>query len=413
MNPTRTRLPPPVLIAGAGIGGVSAALALAARGFDVELVEQRAEPTNSGTGLSLTANSIRLLQGLGLGAVLGAIGHSAVAVEWRNGQSGRRVAFARSHGLHETLFGAPALAVHRGDLNTVLLEAAAAQPRIRLHAGDGVRSVEEDADGVTFVTASGKRLTGMAAIGADGIHSRVRQALLGSSVPRYAGEIAWRAVVPTADLPASERLDRFVFWLGADRHVLAYPIGGPDAPFINIAAFLKVSDPPEASWTREGDLEEMRGAYTGWDPRLGRLLASVDRCFVLSLHEHELPRTWSRGRVALLGDACHAMLPHAGQGAGMSIEDAVVLAEALAREPRDIPAALTAYSVARADRVARVMTTVRELGAQYRIANPLRRAAFHTVLNVLTRLRPDLVQRRLAWIYGYDAAAVFRNAPAI
>lgn len=410
MEPRHSLRSGPVLIAGAGIGGLTAALALEARGFDVEVIEQRAEPVNTGTGLSLTANSTRLLRGLGLGEGLSAIGHDAVAVEWRAGRSGRRVAFASMRGLHQQLFGAPALAVHRGDLHALLLQAAARRPRIVLHTGDGVRSVEEDADGVTVVTAAGRRHRGMAAIGADGIHSRVRAALVGEPGPRHAGEIAWRAVVPASRLRPEERLDRFVFWLGPDRHVLAYPIGGPAGDWINIAAFMKVADPPEASWTQVGKVDEMRAAYAGWEPRLERLLNAVTGCHLLSLHEHELPATWSRGRVTLLGDACHAMLPHAGQGAGVSIEDAVVLADALARQPADVPAALAAYSEARRERVARVMTTVRELGAQYRIANPVRRAAFHTVLGLLTRLRPDLIQRRLAWLYGYDASVALTDA---
>lgn len=392
-----------VLVAGAGIGGLTTALALAARGFDVDVIEQRAEPAASGTGLALYANSTRLLQRLGLGPALGRIGHEATGIEWRWGGSGRTLALARQQGTHERLFGAPALAVHRADLLALLLDAVAAQPRIRLHTGDGIEAVEEHPDGVTLISAAGRRHSGIAAIGADGIHSRLRQALLGSARPRHAGEIAWRAVVPPAALPAPERLDRFVFWLGPDRHVLAYPIGGHGRSGINIAAFVKVADPPEASWTREGDPAEMRAAYAGWEPRLQRLLGAVQRCHVLSLHEHDPPASWSRGRVALLGDACHAMLPHAGQGAGAAIEDAFVLAGALARQPGNVPAALAAYSAARAPRVARIMHTVRALGATYRIANPVRRAAFHGVLGLLTRVRPDALQHRFAWLYGFDA----------
>jgi salicylate hydroxylase len=396
----------PVLVAGAGIAGLTTAIALADRGFEVTVLERRGEPAETGTGLNLGANSTRLLRGLGLGPALSRTGNAVRRVEWRLGRSGWQVAVSASRIGHEAMFGAPSVNLRRADLHAALLEAVRARPGIRLLTGRSVADVEESADGVTLVTAEGERHRGVAAVGADGIHSRIREVLLGpGNGPRHAGEIAWRAIVPSAALPAKERLDgRFVFWLGADRHVLAYPMGGPDAPWINVAGFVRTAAIPEASWTLAGDPTAMRAAFAGWEPRVQRLLAAVDRCFLLSLHEHALPPRWSRGRVALLGDACHAMLPHAGQGAGMGIEDAVVLARALHRRPDDPVAALAAYGAARAPRVGRVMGMVRMLGGQYRIAHPIRRAAYYATLRVLTTVRPDAFLRRTAWLYGFDAA---------
>ena len=406
MNGLTTPTRPPVLVAGAGIAGLTAALALAARGFEATVLERRQEPAETGTGLNLTANGTRLLQGLGLGPALARTGSSLRRVEWRLGRSGWTVAVSAGGIGHEAMFGAPTVNLRRADLHGARLAAVRAEPRIRLLAGRGVTGVEEDADGVTMVTADGERHRGLVAVGADGIHSRIRDVLLGEgNGPRHAGEIAWRAIVPSSALPAGERLDgRFVFWLGTDRHVLAYPMGGPDAPWINVGAFVKTAEPPPASWTLEGDPAAMRAAFDGWNPRLRRLLAAVDRCFLLSLHQHEPPRHWSRGRIALLGDACHAMLPHAGQGAGMGIEDAVVLARTLQRQPDDPVAALAAYGAARGPRVRRVMGMVQALGAQYRIARPLRRAGFYATLRLVTWARPDAFLRRNAWLYGFDAA---------
>ncbi|MEI7443788.1 MAG: FAD-dependent oxidoreductase [Burkholderiales bacterium] len=396
-----------MLIAGAGIAGLTAALALAERGFEVTVLERRAEPADTGTGISLFANGTRLLEGLGLGPALARFGHDLGDVEWRTGRRGLRIAVSAAHGREGPHIGPPSLNLLRRDLHGALLEAALAHPGVRLLAGRTVSAIEEDAAGVTVVTAEGERHRGSVAVGADGIHSRVRTLLLGEDAgPRHAGEIAWRAMVRSDSLPPKERLrHRFVFWLGADRHVLAYPMGGPDAPWINVAAFVKVPAPPEVSWTLEGDPDAMRAAFDGWEPRLRRLLAGVDRCFLLSLHQHPPPKVWSRGRVALLGDACHAMLPHAGQGAGMGIEDAVVLAGALARQRDDPVAAFAAYGARRGPRVARVMGTVQALGAQYRIPNPIRRTAFHVTLRLLTWAKPDAIRRRNAWLYGHDAAS--------
>jgi salicylate hydroxylase len=417
MNSHTTPTQPPVLVGGAGIAGLTAALALAARGFAVTVLERHHEPAETGTGLNLTANSTRLLQGLGLGPALERAGSSLRRVEWRLGRSGWAVAVAAGRIGHEAMFGAPSVNLRRADLHRALLDAVRSEPRIRLLGGRVVAGVEEDADGVTMVTADGERHRGLVAVGADGIHSRIRDLLLGEgSGPRHAGEIAWRAIVPSSALPAKERLDgRFVFWLGTDRHVLAYPMGGPDSPWINVGAFVKTAEPPPASWTLEGDPQAMRAAFDGWDPRLRRLLAAVDRCFLLSLHQHEPPRHWARGRVALLGDACHAMLPHAGQGAGMGIEDAVVLARALHRQPEDPVAALAAYGAARGPRVRRVMGMVQALGAQYRIARPLRRAGFYAMLRLVTWARPDAFLLRNAGLYGYDAARdeVSATAPPV
>lgn len=406
MTSETTQASPTVLVAGAGIAGLTSALALAERGFEVTVLERRSEPAETGTGLSLGANSTRLLQALGLGPALTRTGNVLRQVEWRLGRRGWRVAVAASGAGHEAMFGAPSVNIRRADLHAALLEAARSRPGIRLLTGRSVADVEEDPDGVTLVTTEGERHRGAAAVGADGIHSRIRDVLLGpGNAPRHAGEIAWRAIVPSDALPARERLNgRFVFWLGADRHVLAYPMGGPDAPWINVGAFVKTAEVPEASWTLAGDPAAMRAAFVGWESRLQRLLAAVDRCFLLSLHEHRLPQHWSRGRVALLGDACHAMLPHAGQGAGMGIEDAVVLARALHRQPDDPVAALAAYGAARAPRVARVMGMVRMLGGQYRIAHPIRRLAYYAMLRGVTTVRPDAFLRRAAWLYGFDAA---------
>jgi len=244
---SRTRVAPsPVLIAGAGIAGLTAALALAARGFEATVLERRAEPAETGTGLSLGANSTRLLRELGLGSALSRTGNELARVEWRLGRRGWTIAVSASGIGHQAMFGAPSVNLRRAHLHAALLEAVRAEPRIRLLTGRGVVGLEDDADGVTMITSDGERHRGWVAVGADGIHSRIREALLGEgSGPRHAGEIAWRAIVPASALPATERLNgRFVFWLGPDRHALAYPMDGPDAPSINVGAFVKTAEPP-------------------------------------------------------------------------------------------------------------------------------------------------------------------------
>lgn len=389
-----------ILVAGGGIGGLTLALALEQRGFEVEVLEARDRPEGTGTGLALYANSTRILRNLGLEPQLRAIGHQTAAVAWRNGLTGKPVASVDIGDYHEQTFGAPSIDVHRGDLHKLLWDAASERANIRLRAGESVVDLQQDEARATVLTSSGRSLSSTAVVGADGIHSRVREVAFDLPAPRYTGQIAWRAIIPRSALPPDLQEPVFTFWLGRDRHLLQYPVRGGE--LVNIAAFIEREHAPAESWTQRGDPDEFRAAFAGWAPPVKALLGRVEDCFLLSLYEHQMPASWSKGRVALLGDACHAMLPHAGQGAGMAIEDARVLANSLAAQKDDVAGALRAYSAARTDRVRMVMETVKSLGRSYRIANPIARLGFRLSLGMMSRFRPTAFQDRMSWIWGYD-----------
>ena len=328
----------PILIAGGGIGGLTAAIALRRAGFPVQVHERASEIREVGAGITLQANAILALRRIGLDqAVMEAgrpIGTASIR-RWDgallSGTDFREI---------ETLLGAPSVAIHRATLQKILLEALGSGV---LHAGSEVAGYEAGPDSVEVRLGDGGRIAGAALIGADGIHSAVRARLLGDGDPLYAGYVSWRGVTPENFHPVPQEVSeswgpgrRFgivpiekgrVYWFTT----LNTPPGGRDEPGQARAALLRL--------------------FEGWHPPIRALLAATPEEAILRNDIlHRMPvRTWGEGRVSLLGDAAHPMTPNLGQGAGQAIEDAVVLAECLRGEP-DLPAALRRYEARRIPR---------------------------------------------------------------
>jgi salicylate hydroxylase len=390
-----------ILIAGGGIGGLVAGLALAQRNVEVDILEQQAEPREFGAGISIYANGARVLSSLGLDDALRPLRHQSAGAQLRSAKTGRLVSELRLRDFHQNRFGAPAYDLHRGDLRGVLLDVVKAQRGIKLHLGQRVTSVSQEPAAISVLTEQGLRLVGDALIGADGIHSAVRNMIAGADAPRFSGEIVWRALVPRNLLTGAAQAPYIVIWMGGDRHFLQYPVRGGE--LLNIGGFVRTDAWKSESWTERGDKGEFARLFARFHPTVRHIIDAVDECFVQAIHEREPLSRWYSGRAVLLGDAAHAMLPHMGQGAGMAIEDAMVLARQIDSHREDLPAAFEAYEARRKDRVLRVAAHVRANAQLFRIDKPAQRAIVNAQMWLMSKISPTAPQERLAWLYEYDA----------
>jgi salicylate hydroxylase len=346
-----------VVVVGGGIGGLFAANALIARGLDVSVYEQAPALGEIGAGVFLTPNSVRHLQRVGLGP----------AVE----RAGARVGTGSHYFRHD---GAPIAPVqvtdsagwnatfgmHRADLVELL---AAALPQGVVHTGHRGTGFEEAGDVARVSFENGTTTEGDIVIAADGIHSELRHFAAPPSRPVFHGSVAYRGVLAHHLIPHWPT-DRWLMWLGKARHFLTFPVRGGE--LINYVGFVPADAEMKESWSAPGDPDTLRREFEGWDPRIGTLLSQVEKTFRWALYDREPLPAWTKGRLTLLGDAAHPMLPHLGQGANQSIEDGMALATILARtEPDNAPAALKAYERLRRERVAAVQRGARENGMRY------------------------------------------------
>jgi salicylate hydroxylase len=384
-----------VVVAGAGIGGLTLGIALARAGVEVDLYEQADELREVGAAVALSANGTRELYRLGVGEALDAVSTQPTELIYRDGRSGARIAAHPGAEAYRERFGAPYWGVHRVDLQQTLAGAfTAAAGEEHLHLGRAVTAV--DAEAGTLTLADGSQVAGDVVVGADGVHSTVRDAVTGpGSGPVYSGTSAFRGLVPVDALPSLPDPHAIQFWAGPGAHLLHYALGRDD----DTVNFFAVLCGP-ARWeggTREAAEGELLDAFAGWHPAVREMLAAVPQSPRWPLLSQPALTRWTRGRVALIGDACHAMLPHHGQGANQSIEDAAVLARLLATRPVD--AALDAYPRLRRGRTRAVARSAWETGTLLHLSDgdaglPARDDAFARYLD------------RNAWVHAYDTDAV-------
>lgn len=390
----------PVLIVGGGIGGLTAALCLARAGISAVLFEQAPAFGEVGAGVQITPNASRVLHGLGLAGALAACASEPAGIEYRRWRSGKRIARWAFDGRWARA-GAPYYHVHRADLVGLLAAAAERQPGLSLRLGARVENFTVDGDGVRVAIAGTNAETaGRALVGADGIHSAVRGAMLTGAEPRFAGLVAWRALVPAASLPAGSAAPWTTVWWGPRRHFVHYAVRRGE--FVNCVAVVARPAPGgvRESWRQRGEPDALRADFAGWHGDVQRLIDAVPP---ETLHQwalfdrRALPR-W-RHAATLLGDAAHPMLPFVAQGAAMAIEDAAVLAACLAGSatPADTAAALHRYEAIRRPRTARLQRLARYNARLFHLAGG---AAW-----LRDRLAPAAARRTLARIYRYDALA--------
>jgi salicylate hydroxylase len=390
-----------VAVVGAGIGGLTTALALGRAGHRVTVVERRTGFAEAGAGLQLSPNASRQLIAWGLGAALRRVAGEPERVVIRTTRSGRTIGGIALGPLMRERFGAPYWVVHRADLQTILLDAVRSEPSIRLVMGRTVEAVENSPSqaSLTWVSAGGAReaLTADVIVGADGVWSKVRQALGDEKPPTYRGSIAWRATLERSAAPAELAGDETGLWLGPQGHVVHYPIAG--GRLVNVVAIERNPTPVEG-WAAPGRREDLVARYTSAAPALRALLAQPQEWLRWSLFDHPAERL-ARGRIALLGDAAHPVLPFLAQGAAMAIEEAATLAFLLRQEQPDIPQILSDYEKQRLGRAARVQKEARTNGRIYHAGSLV---AFGRN-RVMRHLGPEGMTKRYDWLYGFRTPA--------
>ncbi|MBB4739546.1 salicylate hydroxylase [Actinoplanes octamycinicus] len=336
-------------VIGAGIGGLSAALSLLSAGFDVHVHERAAALSETGAGIQISPNASRVLHGLGLAGALAGPAVRPLAFHQRRWQDGRTLQRAPLGEPIEARFGFPYYHLHRADLLAVL---AAAIPAERIHLGRRLTGITEERDRVRARFADGSVTESEVLVGADGIHSRVRAELFGAEDARFTGCVAYRGLVP-ADRVSDLGIEVTTqVWLGPGRHFVHYFVSGQR--MLNFVAVIERDAWTHESWTDRGDPADVLAAYRGWHPQVREIVEAADETYIWALFDRAPLARWSRGRVTLLGDACHAMLPFMAQGAAQAVEDGATLAGCLAAGRADPAGALLRYQDLRRERTARV-----------------------------------------------------------
>ena len=394
-----------IIVAGAGIGGLTAALALAAKGFRVVVLEKAERLEEAGAGLQLSPNASRILVELGLQPRLAARAVTPDAINIMSARNGGEIARLPLGEAASSRAGAPYWVVHRADLQAALLAHVNDNPDIELRLGCQFEDVTSHAKGLTVVQRSGnarRQDLAVALVGADGIWSSVRNHLFPEVQPQFSGLIAWRGTLDAKSLPREHTAPRVQLWMGPNAHLVAYPISG--ARQINVVAIVPGTW-NRPGWNAPGDVNEIKDAFASprWPATVRMLIGAVDEWRRWALFTVPDIGEWSEGAVALLGDAAHAMLPFAAQGAGMAIEDAAVLAKVLSESAGEnvagIPAALKRYGRLRRARVLSVQGAARRQGRIYHLTGAFALARDLTI----KAMGPQRMLARQDWIYDWRA----------
>jgi salicylate hydroxylase len=392
----------PVIVVGAGIGGLTAALLLARAGWPVTLIERRVALDEEGAGLQLSPNASRILIGMGLGDTLERQAGSPERIRIRRGADGGEIASITLGSRALERYGAPYVVAHRADLAALLLDAVKAHTRIRLVLGGEAGAAREQGGrlAVTVGCEESDTIEGAAVIAASGLWSMFRFGQ--PATPRFSGYAAWRALIPAEAAPPSARADEVALWLTPSAHLVHYPIRRGEA--VNIVAVLPDQRPSEG-WSRPGDTQVIARAIGGWASPARDLIAAASSWQCWSLFDRPPSSVWGTGRVTLLGDAAHPMLPFLAQGAAMAIEDAAVLATKLKPSMGDAPAtieaALRSYEQARRPRTARVQRQARRNAIFYHAPRPL---GFARDI-ALSAMSGERLLARYDWLYHWQAGA--------
>jgi len=373
-----------IAVIGAGMGGLAAAATLRRFGFAPQVYEQAQRFERIGAGIQMMPNSMKVLAGIGVAPTLRRVAFapfSHLNRVWDTGEIMRELP------MPESLFGAPYLCMHRGDLHAALL---AALPGDSIHLGRALVGIDQGARDVMLVFADGTHERADMVVGADGVHSRVRALMIGADAPIHKGRIAYRAVFPAARLPGRDIGGSRTKWWGVDRHIVIYYTTRDKSEIYFVTSVPEAAEwlTPE-SWSAKGDVGELRRAYDGFHGDVRAVLEACRDCHKWAILEREpLPR-WSEGRVGLLGDACHPMTPYMAQGAATAIEDAAILARALdAVDGDDIEGAFRRFEAHRKPRTSRIQAI--------------------SSANTWMKGGDD----DTSWLYGYDAWQVPLDAPA-
>jgi salicylate hydroxylase len=373
-----------VIVVGGGIGGLFAANALHQRGIDVTVYEQATALSEVGAGVQLTPNSVRQLQRIGVGAEVdrrGAVDSERSQYFRHDGSPIAPITTTDSHGWNAVM------GMHRADLIEML---AASLPDDMVRTGRRCVAFEQDELAARVTFADGTTAEADVVVAADGLHSRLQHHVVEPSIPLYSGSVAYRGLVSRQRIPWWPA-DEIQLWMGPSRHFLTYPVRAGE--MINWVAFIPADESLAESWSAPGDPAVLRREFAGWDERVEQLIAHLEVVYGWGLYDREPLARWTNGRLTLLGDAAHPMLPHVGQGANQAMEDGMALATVLSAAPDRPLAALAAYEQMRRARTSEVQRRARQTGR-----------AYDSNYDDLAARDADIAASRdfRFWVYDYD-----------
>lgn len=398
----RAMTSPHILIAGAGIGGLTAALALLRRGFDVDVYEQAAELKEVGAGVQISANGTCALYALGVGETLKQLAVEAEGKEirlWTTGQTWKLFDLGAES---IRLYGFPYFTVYRPDLHSVLADGVRRLKPDAIHLDAKCVGFDQRGDKVALRLQSGREVTGDALIGADGVHSTIRQGLFGADKPQFTGVIAWRGVAPMERVPPHMRRMVGTNWVGPGGHVVHYPLRA--GKLMNFVGIIERSDWQVESWTVRGTKEECSNDLRGWNEDVHALIHAIDVPYKWALMGREPMDSWTKGRVSLLGDACHPMLPLLAQGAVMAIEDGFILGRCFEKDRDNVEAALMRYENSRRERANRAVRGSAENAKRFHNPTLSDRAGAEAYID--REWNENRVKERYEWLFRYDVTTV-------
>jgi len=390
-----------IAVIGAGIGGLATALALLRRGLDVEVYEQAPQLGEVGAGIQISSNGTRVLYALGLEEALRCVQVLPSRRHIRHWSTGETWDWFELGAVSAKRYGTPHVMLHRADLHALLAEAVGRLKPDAVHLARRCIGLTQSDRQVEIRFETGETASAAYVIGADGIHSRVRECLFGPDRPQFTGVVAWRAVVPMEKLPS--RLAQMVGtnWLGPRGHVLHYPVRRGE--LMNYISLVERDDWQIESWTVAGTRSELANDYRGWHADVHAIIANIETPYKWALMVREPMPQWSQGRITLLGDACHPTLPFLGQGGVMALEDGYVVAACLQRYFTDPAKALGRYEELRKERSAAVVRAAHENRKQ--VFSPALADKDAIAVSVAREWQQVRLRERFEWLYAYDATA--------
>jgi salicylate hydroxylase len=391
-----------ILIAGAGIGGLMAALALAQKGFEVAVYEQAAQLGEVGAGVQMSANGSRLFYELGIGDELSAVACHPTGKEIRLWSSGQTWQLFDLGSESIDRYGYPYLMLHRADMHRVLADALNTLRPGCVHLSHKVKDIQQAGSRVTLHFEQGASAVGDVLIGADGVHSVVRRCLFGTDQPVFTGCMAWRGLIPAEQLSNHLQRPIGINWVGPGRHVVHYPVRRNE--LVNFVGIVERDDWQQESWNQRGTQAECAQDFVGWHSDVQEMIAHIETPYKWALMGRPPLPTWQQGRISLLGDACHPTLPFLAQGAMMALEDAIVLARCLERFADQPETALARYESVRLERTSKIVVGSTENAKRFH--NPLLRDAAGAQSYVSNEWTPEKINARYTWLFEYNAATV-------
>ena len=390
------------IVAGGGIGGLTAAICLLRSGWDVTVFEQASEISEVGAGIQISPNGVKLLEEIGVMPALEDTLFEPEAIELRIGTSGRKVFYLPLKSVAEKRWGARYVQIHRADLVAGLLTTLDGLKSDVVQTGKTVTAYVNLKNGVRVELQDGEKLKADLLVGADGIRSQIRTQMLGADAPRFTGNVAWRAVVPIEKLGEHVPPPTGCIWAGAGKHAVTTRVKG--GRFVNFVGIVEQDDWREEGWKLEGSKEDALQDFGNWNPMLRKIIAESDMLYRWALFDRVPLNRWSDEQVVLLGDAAHPMLPSLAQGAVQSIEDAYVLAQELGRS-KTVATGCEAYFTQRIERTSRVQKGAATNVGMFHRRSCLSQVSTYFPMWLANAFFPSLLHRRNDWLFGKNFSA--------